>query len=118
MNNQLIERFAEIQGITYEEAEEKIGAPTDEEILKNIEEFTTKLIQERANVKLNRAQRRALEKKVGKKKAVEICAGSGDNPASILTETSKKLGYIDLIQKVRALNEKNEKENESNETAN
>ena len=40
MNNQLIERFSEIQGITYEEAEEKISAPTDEEILKNIEKIT------------------------------------------------------------------------------
>ena len=31
----LIERYASIQGISYEEAELQIGAPTEEEILKN-----------------------------------------------------------------------------------
>ena len=115
--NELIKRFAEIQGITYEEAEEKIGAPTDEEILKKIEQFTLQMINERSKQKLNRAQRRALEKKVGKKKFAEIY-NTDEGAVDAISDTTRKLGYIDLIQKLRALNEKNEKENEINETAN
>lgn len=37
---------------------------------------------------------------------------------NLVIETTKKLGYIDLIQKLRALNKKNEKENKENETVN
>lgn len=117
MNNQLIERFAEIQGITYEEAETQIGAPTDEEILKNIEDFTTRTINEKAKLKLNREQRRKLEKKLGKKKVAELC-NTQDNAIDTIAETTKKLEYIELIQKLRALNKKNNKENKENEATN
>lgn len=110
MNNQLIERFAEIQGITYEEAEEKISASTDEEILKNIERITLEAIKAKNALPLNRAQRRALKKKSGKHNNAAT--------SEIIADTAKKLEYIDLIQKLRALNEKNAKENENNETAN
>ena len=111
--NELIKRFADIQGITYEEAEEKVGAPTDEEILKKIEQFTLQMINERSKRNLNRAQRRALEKKMGKKKFAEVY-GTNQEAADTIADTTKKLGYIDLIQKLRVLNEKNEKENKEN----
>lgn len=59
---------------------------------------------------MNRAQRRALKKKVGAKKYAEMIANSGDE-ISMINETAEKLNYIDLIQKLRKLNEKKEKEN-------
>jgi len=54
--------------------------------------------------KLNRAQRRALAKKAGKKQL---------SPAATeaIAETTRKINYIDLIQKLQDLNEKREKEN-------
>ena len=109
---ELLERFAAIQGISYEEAELQVGAPTEEEILKNIEDKTIEKIRA-AQVPLNRKQRRALQKKLGAKKYSEI----GATPANMIeevNETAKKLSYIDLIQKLRKLNEKKEKENEEN----
>ena len=55
----------------------------------------------------NRAERRALAKKIGKK---------GREQFGTISETAKKLNYIDLIQKLRALNEKEENlENEATE---
>lgn len=116
--NKFIERFAEIQGITYEEAEQQVGAETDEEILANIQKVTTEIITEKAKVKLNREQRRRLQKQLGKKKFQELYGeeGEGENAKETISELTKKLDYIDLIQKLRALNEKNEKELEENET--
>ena len=106
----LIQRYAEIQKISIEEAEEQIGAPTAEEILKNIEQKTIEKINS-TRVPMNRAQRRALKKKVGAKRYAEMVAESGD-VVSAVSETAKKLNYIDLIQKLRKLNA--EKENEEN----
>jgi len=105
----LIERYAEVQKISKEQAEEEIGAPTEEEILKKIEEKTLEKIRSR-QVPMNRAQRRALKKKVGSKKYAEMVAESGDITTAV-SETAAKLNYIDLIQKLRQLNEKKEKEN-------
>lgn len=105
--NKLIERFAEIQQISYEEAAEKIGGANDEEILANIENFTKQTIIANNNIKLNRAQRRALQKKLGKKNL---------NDAEVISDTAQKLNYIDLIQRLKKLNE--EKENEENEATN
>lgn len=116
-NNKFIERFAEVQGITYEEAEQAVGAPTDEEILKNIEKVTLAAINEKNNIKLNREQRRALKKKLGAKKFAELYS-ENDNPVEVIADTTRKLEYIDLIQKLRELNEKNAKEIEENEAAN
>ena len=98
---ELIERFAEIQQISVEEAEQQVGAPTEEEILKKISDKTIEKINS-TRVPMNRAQRRALKKKVGAKKYAEMVA-NGDVVETI-SETAKKLNYIDLIQKLRKLN--------------
>lgn len=99
---ELIKRFAEIQQISVEEAEQQVGAPTEEEILKKISDKTIEKINS-TRVPMNRAQRRALKKKVGAKKYAEMVA-NGDVVETI-SETAKKLNYIDLIQKLRKLNE-------------
>ena len=104
---ELIERYAKIQQISIEEAEEQVGAPTEEEILKKIEQKTIEKINS-TRVPMNRAQRRALKKKMGAKKYAEMVAENGDVVESV-SETAKKLNYIDLIQKLRKLNEENEK---------
>lgn len=108
--NKLIERFAEIQGISYEEAEKQIGAETDEEILANIQAVTTQMIIQKSQVKLNRAQRRALAKKTHNPTM------KNQNAIDAIADTTTKLNYIDLIQKLRKLNEKKEKE--ENDAAN
>ena len=107
---ELIKRYAAIQNISTEEAEKDVGAETLEEILKNIEAKTLEKIRSQ-QPQLNRAQRRALKKKMGAKKYAEMVAESGD-VVSAVGETAKKLNYIDLIQKLRKLNA--EKENEEN----
>lgn len=99
--NNIIERFATIQKISYEEAEELIGAPTDEEILDKLAQFTIAKIQSQ-QPKLNRAQRRAMRKK-----------GIVDEFGEV-NEVAKKLNYISLIQKFRELNERKAKEIEEN----
>ena len=108
-SKELIERYAAIQGISYEEAELQIGAPTPEEILKNIEQKTIEKING-TRVPMNRAQRRAMKKKLGAKKYAEMVGENGDIVDAV-SETAKKLNYIDLIQKLRKLNEEKEKEN-------
>lgn len=55
----------------------------------------------------NRQQRRALMKKLGKK---------GREQYNELANVTTKLDYIDLIQKLRQLNEKKEKENNGQAT--
>ncbi len=109
---ELIKRYADIQKITLEEANEQVGSDTIEEVLKKIEAKTLEKIRS-TQPPMNRAQRRALKKKLGSKKYAEMVAEGGD-VVSAVSETAKKLNYIDLIQKLRALNEK--KENENNET--
>ena len=110
--DELVQRYAEIQNITIEQAEQEVGAPTDYEVLKNIEEKTIEKIR-KTQVPMNRAQRRALKKKVGSKKYAEMVA-NGDVVETI-SDTAKKLNYIDLIQKLRKLNEEKEKEKEKGE---
>ena len=101
--DELIERYATIQQISIEQAREEVGAPTEEEILKKIQDKTIEKINS-TRVPMNRAQRRALKKKVGAKKYAEMVAEGGD-VVSAVSETAKKLNYIDLIQKLRKLNE-------------
>ena len=108
MENDLIKRFAEIQGIDYTEAEKQVGAENDEEIMKKITDFTIAKIN--GGAKLNRAQRRALAKKNKGKKATAAQKSQIDE----INETAAKLNYIDLIQKLRNLNEKKAKEIEEN----
>ena len=113
---ELIERYAKIQNISIKEAEEQIDAPTEEEILQKIQEKTIEKINS-TRIPMNRAQRRALKKKVGAKKYAEMVNESGDVVGAV-SETAKKLNYIDLIQKLRKLNEEKEKEiKENGETA-
>lgn len=109
---ELIERFAQVQNISKEEAKEQIGADTPEEVLKKIQDKTIEKINS-TRVPMNRAQRRALKKKVGAKKYAEMVNESGDVVGAV-SETAKKLNYIDLIQKLRKLNEEKEKEIEEN----
>ena len=104
MENDLIKRFAEIQKMDYAEAEKLIGADTEEEIMKKITDFTVQKIN--GGIKLNRAQRRALAKKNKGKKA----QASQKSQIDEINETATKLNYIDLIQKLRVLNEKKAKE--------
>ena len=105
--DELIERFAQIQNITKEEAREQVGADTPEEVLKKIQDKTIEKINS-TRVPMNRAQRRALKKKVGAKKYAEMVSESGDVVTAV-SETAAKLNYVDLIQKLRKLNkEKNE----------
>lgn len=114
--DELIERYAQIQNISIEQAKEEVGAPTEEEILKKIQDKTIEKINS-TRVPMNRAQRRALKKKLGAKKYAEMVNESGDVVGAV-SETAKKLNYIDLIQKLRKLNEEKEKEIEENgETA-
>ena len=108
---ELIKRYADIQKITLEEANEQVGADTVEEVLKRIEAKTLEKIRA-TQPPMNRAQRRALKKKLGAKKYAEMVANNGDE-VSAITETAKKLNYIDLIQKLRKLNE----EKKNDETA-
>ena len=61
---------------------------------------------------MNRAQRRALKKKVGAKKYAEMVAESGDVTTAI-SQTAQKLNYIDLIQKLRKLNKEKEENGET-----
>lgn len=109
---ELIERFAQVQNISKEEAQEQVGAETPEEVLKKIQDKTIEKINS-TRVPMNRAQRRALKKKVGAKKYAEMVNESGDVVGAV-SETAKKLNYIDLIQKLRKLNEEKEKEIEKN----
>ena len=109
---ELIERFAQVQNISKEEAQEQVGANTPEEVLKKIQDKTIEKINS-TRVPMNRAQRRALKKKVGAKKYAEMVNESGDVVGAV-SETAKKLNYIDLIQKLRKLNEEKEKENKEN----
>lgn len=108
---ELIVRYAEIQGITVQQAKEQIGADTPEEVLKNIQDKTVEKINS-TRAPMNRAQRRALKKKMGAKAYAEMVSQSGDEIAAI-NETAKKLNYINLIQKLRELNERNERNGET-----
>lgn len=104
----IIKRFSEVTDLSIEEAEQKIGAATEAQILKNIEEYTLKKINEKMP-QLNRAQRRMLAKKQKKQK------GLSKEAVEAIADTTKKINYIDLIQKLQKLNEKNKGENENYE---
>ena len=100
---ELIERYAKINGLTFEQAQEEVNAPSYEEILKNIENKTLERIRSQMPP-LNRAQRRALAKKnKGKNKTV-----SQTSKAEVIAETTKKLNYIKLIEELREMNKKME----------
>lgn len=106
----LIGRFAEVNGMSREEAESLVKADTDAEILENIKKFTVEKINKNAPP-LNREQRRALAKKMKKNKVSKAATNN-------IADTTKKLNYIDLIQRLRTLNEKKENENYESTTEN
>ena len=75
----------------------------ENENLNQIVENTTEKIKEKAAAPYrNRAERRAIAKKLGKK---------GRAQTDLIAETAEKLNYIELIQELRKLNEEKEKEN-------
>ena len=84
------------------------GLTTENDIPQNIDEIETSIaesIDEKTQFQpRNRAERRALMKKAGKR---------GRRQLNTISETAKKLDYIELIQKLRELNEKKENENEA-----
>jgi len=108
---ELIERYAKLYDISIEQAKQEIDAPTEEEILENINKRTIEYIRSK-QPPMNRAQRRALKKKMGAKKYAQVQAENGD-VVSAVSETAAKLSYIDLIQKLRKLNEEKEKNGET-----
>lgn len=110
-NKELVERFAKIHNMTIEAATELIGGESNEETLKKIQDFTVDKINS-STVKLNRAQRRAFKKKYGH--APPVVNATLQEQQEVINDTARKLTYIDLIQKLRALNAKKEKENEEN----
>lgn len=80
------------------------GLTTEHDNLESIEAKTTTAIENKAQDLQfhNRAQRRAFAKKLGK---------SGRAKMGSISETAKKLNYINLIENLRELNEKKENEN-------
>ena len=82
----------------YKYDEQELDSP---ETLEAVESMITSQINENSVPKMNRAQRRALMHKMGKK---------GREQFGLIGETARKLNYIDLIQKIDALNK--EKKNE------
>ena len=105
---ELLQRFATITNISVEEAKNLVGAASVEEVLENIKKYNEKKIYEQMP-KLNRAQYRALKKKMKGKNISE------DSTLSTIADTAKRLTYIDLIEKLRELNTKNEgKKNATN----
>ncbi len=80
------------------------GLTTDQDNIEEIVEETTFAIENKVSQSQfhNRAERRKFAKKLGK---------SGRAKMGTISETAKKLTYINLIQKLRELNEKKENEN-------
>jgi len=74
----------------------------EDETLNLITQSTSAEIDNKTNIRLrNRKERRAIQKQLGKKNRNKIDA---------ISEIARKLDYIDLIQKLRELNEKKENE--------
>lgn len=102
---ELIQKYANINELSYEQAEAEVNAPTVDEVLKNIEDKTLEKIRSQMPP-LNRAQRRALAKK-NKSKNKTVSQAS---KAEVIAETTKKLNYIKLIEELREMNKKKENE--------
>jgi hypothetical protein len=84
---------------------------SDEVLVEEIVEKTTSAIENKIQQPQfhNRAERRAFAKKLGK---------TGRAQFGSISETAKKLNYINLIQQLRELNEKKENENYEQATEN
>lgn len=84
----------------YKYNEEELDSP---ETLEAVEQMITSNIEEKSKPNMNRAQKRAFLHKMGK---------HGREQLGLIGDTAKKLNYIDLIQKIDALNKKNKEKNE------
>ena len=76
--------------------EEELDSP---ETLEAVESMIASQIDENSVPKMNRAQRRAMAKRMGKK---------GREQMETISETAKKLNYIELIQRLREMNKEKE----------
>lgn len=94
----LLERYAQVEGVSLNEAADQIGADTVEEMLAKIKKLNEEKISQQF-APMNRKQRRMFAKK-------------NKGTTDTVSEFAKKLAYINMIQKLR---EMNEKENEANE---
>lgn len=102
---EVLQRFSEAQAVSLEEAEQLVGGETVDDVLNNIKDFTRQKIVENMPP-MNRKQRRAWMKK--HRKHIK-------STAETISDTAQKLNYIELIQKLRELNERKEKEMQNNE---
>lgn len=84
--------------------QEILEATSPERITEIETQIATEIENRASGHHMNRAQRRAFERKLGRK---------GRQNRDIITETARKIDYIDLIQRLRELNKK--KENEKDE---
>ena len=83
---QLLKRFAEAQGISEEEAVNLIGGETADDVMTNIKKFTQEKIRE-SMPPMNRAQRRAWQKKQRRNK-------NRIKPAAeTISDTAEKLDF-------------------------
>lgn len=108
----VIRKYSEVNQISIEEAESQVGADTIDRVLKNIQDKTLEKIRSQ-HPPMNRAQRRALKKKVGSQKYAQMVVDQQDEIGAV-TQTAVKLNMINLIQKLRKLNEEKENKDDGN----
>ncbi len=80
---------------------EELDSP---ETLEAVEQFITSNIEKNSIPQMNRAQRRALAKEAGKKNRSQL---------GTISETAQKLNFIDLIQRLREMNNKQREVNDN-----
>ena len=83
---------------TFDYNEEMLDSP---ETLEEVESIIKQDLENKVAIPMNRAQRRAARKRGGK---------TGQRQLDLITDTAKKLNYINLIQKLREKNKENENE--------
>ena len=106
---EIITRFAQLYDLSYDDAAALVDDETEDGMMNKITSYIAQQIKSKNKIVLNRKQKRKLMKKAGKQ---------GRDQIQNITDTSTKLGYIDLIQKLRKLNEQKEKEENDNANEN
>ena len=106
---EIIKRFAQLYDLSYDDAAVLVDDETEDGMMNKITSYIAQQIKSKNKIVLNRKQKRKLMKKAGKQ---------GRDQIQNITDTSTKLGYIDLIQKLRKLNEQKEKEENDNANEN
>ena len=102
---EIIKRFAQLYFLSYDDAAALVDDENEDEVMHKITSYIAQQIKSKSKIVLNRKQKRKLMKKAGKQ---------GRNQLNMISDTSTKRGYIDLIQKLRKLNEQKEKEENDN----